>query len=133
MESHRYLGTGEHEPAIRSSTIVGFVVGNAHGSKHKASTHNPNPRSILNLQVSATDVTITNVVPTIAIEFILRARERREDVSEDGLIRLSQLKLLRRQDRSLSLLRPPTRGTSARRRCQLDRPGPDTARSCIRH
>jgi hypothetical protein len=33
MESHRYLGAGEHEPAIRSSTIVGLVVGNAHGER----------------------------------------------------------------------------------------------------
>ena len=32
-ESHRYLGAGEHEPAIRSSTIVGLVVGNAHGER----------------------------------------------------------------------------------------------------
>ena len=101
-------------------------------SEHKALT-NPDRRSILNLQVSATDVTITNVVPTIAIEFILPARERREHFSEEGLIRQSHEQLLRRHDRSHSLLRPPTRGTSARRRCQLDRPGPDMARSCIRH
>ena len=32
-ESHRYLGAGEHEPAIRSSTIVGLLVGNAHGER----------------------------------------------------------------------------------------------------
>ncbi len=32
-ESHRYLGADEHEPAIRSSTIVGLLVGNAHGER----------------------------------------------------------------------------------------------------
>ena len=30
MESDQYLGAGEHEPAIQSSTIVGLMVGNDH-------------------------------------------------------------------------------------------------------
>ena len=114
-ESHRYLGAGEHEPAIRSSTIVGLVVGNAHGERAQSINESrPQvdlaPASLRGRHAQGRPAqhqsgTITTVVPTIAIEFILRSREHREHVSEEGLIRRSHEQLLRRHDRPHSLLR----------------------------